>query len=452
MGSRLPRAFRPVVRNERGLAALEAASYSDVKQAAAGRSIHVRVDPRVELFSILARLAGFAEYSQAPDYAYTRAVDSHFAAFAGHPAVASMRSLRRWHGVSHDAVMNLAWHVTDPPELAELVPFDPRPPALDRRWKVRSARGFLDAARRFARDSGFQRFWEAQHDLLEQTQARFASVLEKEALLAWFDSFFGVPEDLRFYAAPGMLTGGSGYGVSAQVGRTALIHQIIGVSRLDEHELPWFDADNLSTIVHEYCHAFVNPLVHRFEEDLEASGKRIYPYVEDAMELQAYANWKSMVYESLVRAATVQFLELHRGQQAAREEIRVHRFQYSFLWMDELCALLDEYEKNRQRYPSLEALMPRVAALLNDYAGRIGAIVAEREQRKVYWQARVPSVSSEIEQEVAERLERSSKLIDDALSACASDPGDLVRCVREALGSVSFERDIQVWVPESLAA
>src|SRR5271157_6324980 len=81
-------------------------------------------DPRVELMSIIFRLAGNEEYTQGRVPAYITAIDSHFARFHDHEAVRLARELRETDGVSFDAVMNMAVHVTDAESLAERVPFD----------------------------------------------------------------------------------------------------------------------------------------------------------------------------------------------------------------------------------------------------------------------------------------------------------------------------------------
>ena len=57
-------------------------------------AIGIRVDARVEIASVMARLAGFEEYQVAGLADYDAAVDAHFAPFRGHPAIATLRDLR----------------------------------------------------------------------------------------------------------------------------------------------------------------------------------------------------------------------------------------------------------------------------------------------------------------------------------------------------------------------
>src|ERR1022692_3275915 len=77
-------------------------------------------DSRIELMSILFRLAGNKEYHQCRIPAYDKAMDSYFAPYRDHDAVRLARSL----GVGFDAPMKLAVHVRDVDTVGELGPFD----------------------------------------------------------------------------------------------------------------------------------------------------------------------------------------------------------------------------------------------------------------------------------------------------------------------------------------
>ena len=77
-----------------------------VYEAAVGK-ITIEVDPRVELISIVCRLAGYPEYNDGTLRPYVKAVEKHFGDFDGHPAIKTPhldRLARDVHGRSHDTV------------------------------------------------------------------------------------------------------------------------------------------------------------------------------------------------------------------------------------------------------------------------------------------------------------------------------------------------------------
>ena len=72
------------------------------------RAVTVGVDPRVELISIIFRLAGNREYNQGKVLRYTADVKRQFGPYKEHPVIKLAVSLRKKYGVSFDAPMSLA--------------------------------------------------------------------------------------------------------------------------------------------------------------------------------------------------------------------------------------------------------------------------------------------------------------------------------------------------------
>ena len=121
------------------------------EQRAKEPPLRVAVDPRVELVSIIFRLAGNPEYGRGQVGSYTRDADQHFAPFKDHAVVAIARKLRQTRRVGYDAPMALAVHLKDTERLETVVPLEPWPESLDSRWTPQAVRELLEAARQFVR-------------------------------------------------------------------------------------------------------------------------------------------------------------------------------------------------------------------------------------------------------------------------------------------------------------
>ncbi|MHC4550545.1 MAG: DUF4932 domain-containing protein [Planctomycetota bacterium] len=358
---------------------------------AAEPALAVNVDPRVELLSIIFRLAGNPEYSQGKVASYVADVEAHFGKHRQHAAIETARRLRREYGVSFDAVMSMAVHVEDARTLKEAVPFSPRPAELDRRWRVADARLFLDKARRFAEETDFAGFLKEHQPLFDTAVTRFHQVVEESAGFDWFDRFFGARPGARFTVALGMLNGGACYGPRIRISRKREdLYCILGVWSTDDEGLPRFDRDMLSTVAHEFCHSYVNWLVDKNEKKLKKAGETIYPLVASEMKRQAYGNWKTMMCESLVRASVVRYVHATRGPEAAQKEVEA-QVGRSFRWTPQLSELLEEYEAQRKRYKTLEAFMPRVAAFFKDYAPDF----AKEQEKRAAGEPKVVSMTPE---------------------------------------------------------
>ncbi|MGA2531645.1 MAG: DUF4932 domain-containing protein [Candidatus Aminicenantales bacterium] len=377
-------------------------------------SLRVLVDPRIELMSIIFRLAGNQEYNQGRIPSYNKDVDAYFAAFKSHAAVVRASALRESHGVSFNAPMSLAIYLTAPPALAERVPLDPLPSGVDERWTAADARAFLADLRSFARDTKFDAFLAAHQTLYHTSVDGLQQVIREARVIEWFDGFFGRRAAADFIIPLGMLNGGGSYRASAHLaGGAEEIYSVLGVWAMDDKGLPKFDKGVAGTIVHEFCHSYSNPIVDAHLEALKAAGEKIFPVVESELRQQAYSTWQTMMYESVVRACSVRYALATSGLGAAASEIGYNR-ERLFLWTGGLSELLGEYEKNRAAYPTLDAFFPRVITFFDDYArtGRAAADLAALRKEK---SARMEALAAKAPKVVSISPDNGAKDVDPAL-------------------------------------
>ena len=92
-----------------------------------GEEISISVDPRVELFSTIHRLAGTHQYDDNHLPGYIRDVEDHFGRFRDHRAVRLAVELRESHNLDGNSPMALAVYLTDPPGLEGRGPLLPPP-------------------------------------------------------------------------------------------------------------------------------------------------------------------------------------------------------------------------------------------------------------------------------------------------------------------------------------
>lgn len=86
------------------------------------------------------------------------------------------------------------------------------------------------------------------------------------------------------------------------------------------------------------------------------------------MAKQAYGNWKTVINESLVRAAVICYmLDKDYKPEEIKNEL-LEQVQRNFRWMPELVSLLRKYEERQVKYGSFENFYPRVIDFFEDYA------------------------------------------------------------------------------------
>ena len=256
--------------------------------------IDVRVDPRVELLSVVFRLAGNPEYSQARVESYAAAVDEHFAPFQDHAVVAHARRLRAVRGVSFDAVASLAIHL-DPAMVSNVLSpwaeatFDPWPARLDARWgDAKDIRLFLGELADFVDKSDAAGFFASHRSLYDHSVRQVQALLDEHADLAWFDEFFGARARSRFCLAIGLLNGGNSYGPSvALADGSEELYCVLGCWTTDDEGMPLFPRSVLQTIAHEFCHSYCNPIVDAHLDEFRPAGEGVFELAADGRRKQA---------------------------------------------------------------------------------------------------------------------------------------------------------------------
>lgn len=327
----------------------------------------VGVDPRIELVSIIFRLAGNSEYNQCRIASYDHDLKTYFASWQNHACVVLARSLREKYGVSYDAPMSLAvrlpaldqWREGAPPTLTT-------PKGLDGRWRPEDVKEFLARLQAFRADSHFNEFFK-QHEALFKLTTERAQQMACEARLEWFEKFFGIRPGARFHLTLGLTNGPCCYGVSTRLGDQEELYSILGVWESNWLGQPKFSSGMIGTVIHEFGHSYSNPIVSRHMAALKSAGERIFPHVQTQMRQQAYGSWQTMMLESLNRAVEVRYEMSHGGPEAAKRAI-AYNVGRGFAWTGGLADLLGQkYEGRRDQYPTLDAFFPKIAAFFNEY-------------------------------------------------------------------------------------
>lgn len=298
-------------------------------------TITVAVDRRVELFSVLERLAGRPEYNVATT-PYAAAADAWFGLLREAPAVHALRDLIATNGIGYDAAMTLAVHLDD--DLASTVPLEPLPVGVDPRWEGVDLDRLLADVATFAVDSGFDAFADSQQAYADSVVEAFEALVADRPIAAWLDGLFDRPAHGALTVVPGLLTGQMSYGVRNE--NEGSVYAIMSLEAPDGDGVP---APGLLTeeyLVHEFLHSYVNPVVHGALDRFDGAAP-LLDAAAPAMAQQAYATREVVVQESIVRALTILYLRDEVGRDAANESLE-GQIDRGFVWTADLAVTLDE--------------------------------------------------------------------------------------------------------------
>ncbi len=326
-----------------------------------------KVDKRTELLSIVFRLAGNFEYNDDIYKSYVSDIHSHFDKYKDHPLIAFAKELNNKNGVCFDAVMYMAIYLEQPPLLNPVVPFSAKVP--EGRWGQDNANKFAGLLKQFYSDAKFEEFFKEQEGLYDTAQEKFMPVYE--ALdVNWYNQYYGAQPDGSLNIIIGLGLGGGNYGPKIKYpdGKEDT-YAIMGTWSIDSTNKPFYTVDNcLPTLIHEFNHSYVNHLTKKYEKDFESSGAKLFDLVKAGMRNQHYINWQTMMNEALVRASVIRYMLKHNTDGTAAKYQLITEFGNGFFWMKGLVESLGVYEKNRNKYPTLESYMPTLIDFYNGVA------------------------------------------------------------------------------------
>ena len=330
-----------------------------------------RVDERVELLSIVFRLAESDEYSSEIFKLYTDKINAHYGSFKNHELIRFIKKLRKDKNVGYEAVMMMAVHIDS--KLNPLIEFTD---ATAGSWGKDNAYRFIRLLKKFYKDTGSKAFFKSNQGLYEEVSKRFLPVYE-HLDLAWYTSFYGKEPNEKFVIINGVGNGAGNYAASfnATNGKRQ-VYAIMGTTDTDSTGMAIFPVDRyFPTLVHEFNHSFVNLFLDKDPGPFKKSGEIIYKVVASKMNNGGYGSWQSMLIEAQVRAAVIKYMKDHKfPENDISREVNEQKYR-GFLWIEELVAELESYDRQRNNYPTLESYLPNLAKAYDIYAKNMNTYV-----------------------------------------------------------------------------
>jgi len=353
-----------------------------------------RIDKRVELLSIVFRLAGNPEYNYQTFPLYTEKIEAYFGKYKKHKLIRFIQKKLHKRGIAYDAVMQMAIHITQPPEMQPLVPFTDEIP--ENRWGKKNAVKFLKLLNEFYTDARCEDFFEENAGLYQKVEQRFYTMY-KEIDLDWYQRFYGIPPENLFEIIIGLGNGPGNYGPKLILpNKHETVYAIMGIYEVDEQGLPiYFSKGYLPILIHEFNHSFVNKTVEKFHNELQKAGEILYEKVLPEMQRQAYGNWQTLFNESVVRAAVIIYMKEHNYDEKSINKEMTRQLNRGFYWMEGLVKELENYEQNRKQYPDLESFMPKIVKFFNKTTTQIDELKQKIEKKRPVIVSIKPFVNNE---------------------------------------------------------
>lgn len=332
----------------------------------ANKKAHSTVDKRVEILSIIFRLAGNPEYNMKFAKNYVNDIHNHFDKYEDHSVVKFAKELAQEKNMGFSKVMFLATHLQFVNNKFLLIKESES--NLKGKWDEADAVNFVKLLNDFYYKSEFELFFNTHKLFYDEATKEFdQSVSEFDQ--EWYLNYYG-DHEVDYKVVLGLGDGGANYGPSfTPVGKKRIVYAIMGSWTYDKEGKPLFPKDTyLTYLVHEFNHSFVDHILEEdsaIESNLKPSGERLLDKKKYEMQLEGYEDWHSLINESLVRASVVRYMIDHKESPEAVEQEILKQQKKGFGWIKDLVVLLGEYERSRMKYKTFESFYPRITAFFN---------------------------------------------------------------------------------------
>lgn len=328
------------------------------------------VSETVELVSVIARLAGLEEYSTTYGGSYVEDINNWFSNYKNHEAVIYQQELRSKYIIAYDAVASMGVHlVVD----NGLVKFGYEKEFLESRWQEVDLNTYLSKLNKFYSDTHFHEFFTSHKDYYETALSAYDRNVLPYFHQDWYEKFYGTESNEYYRVIIGFGNGGENYGCKRKLDNNKC--DVFNISCYFESDKYYSNGWNYaSLLVHEFNHSFVNPLIENSDSNyalVKDASDWMFEFSKWAMSLaQAYNNSRTVMNESVVRAAVLVYLQENGFTMDQIKTQMYEEISRGFTWTPELFNALQYYSSHRDQYGTLNDYYPEIAKCLDKYVAK----------------------------------------------------------------------------------
>jgi len=338
--------------------------------------ILIKVDPRIELICIVQTFTAWNEVGIVRNSSYKQRVVEYFSKYSDHEAITLYEELLE-KGFSFDEPINFMLHLTEPPELRIRIPFDEH--LIERAGGNRELlMKFVHALRKFVKDTEFMKFIELNREFYRKIEERSRRDINVSRIAYILRDFFGFLKHKNVIILAPLIHVTVGYGAYMSVNGTTEMYAVMGPTSLVPEER-WRGKLVEYLALHEFIHAYVNPLTDKYFEENPESRSEMEPLMDpifEKMRAMAYGALETTINEHIVRAIMCLVKECHYGMSATIELERQERA--GFIYIKRIYKLVEEYYAKRKKV-SFNEYHQKIMSLLKRSAEEVRA---EKELRR----------------------------------------------------------------------
>ncbi len=320
------------------------------------KEIAVVVDERVELITTTQLLFGYPLVGRT-DIQYKHDVEQYFAAYENDADVAVMLKITQ-NGFSFVKPFNYVYHFTFP-EFKKQADFSSYENDVLEFGKIHDTLLRFNAAlQRFYEKTSFHNFYLSHQSFYDSITAPIKKLVDRYNLVQTLEAHYGTKQNnYTLVLSPLFIEAGMSTWIEHKNGNN--LYSIVGPN-LDSKATPNFDTNQIVQylLIHEFSHPFCNPYIDENYPQLEKDSTLFGP-ISKALDEQGCGDWKSALCEMLTRANEIVLVRKVFGR-AEADKVYDQYMKQQWIYIEGLVPLVDKFQADRKKYPTLKHLMPEV--------------------------------------------------------------------------------------------
>lgn len=318
--------------------------------------IHSTVDERMELQSIVFRLAGAQEFVNNDFKEYSDAIDKYFNKYSDHEIIRFIQDIRSRKNIAYSLipVSTPMLEIKENGVVSNMEnAYGPAVAVWGEDWDR-----YVQLLNDFYRKSKFNKFFSSQSGTYRKALADIDKMLARIDT-SWFAKTFGNYYEPRVYLC--MANGSHNYSFTDSTGKSGY-GIALGYSPISFNY-------NYNVIIHEMAHRYT-AMSDDYYPDAENAMTRIFEnkWLVERYRQNAYPQKSAVFNEWLTDLVVIMYNmatdTVAGGRQRVLNDINLAEGMYGYIWMGRSVEFMDNFYNDRDSYPYFQDFMPRLCEFL----------------------------------------------------------------------------------------
>ena len=329
--------------------------------------VTVSVDPRIELISIIQTLAGVKHLTRLT-FDYKDDVLDYFNEYKDHSAVKLFKEYdSKGFNYQRPMYFMLCCNYNKGLLSFDKELYNKEQSDIFFRYK-KQIDDLIHQLNDFISVSKFDNFFNSSKNRYAKYISDYEKVVNIVDVKERLEQYYGIDQESYNVILVPLLKAG-GYGINIKDEEESNdIYCIMGPMYIRNNNLLFYEEDFPKDMeYHEFSHSFINPLTSKNMDKIERNHElvKLFEEVKDDMENQAYGAMEGFLNEYIVRSVVARLINKYEGEKYYKNIIEYEK-ENGFIYIEEVCNSLENYENNRDKYPTFESYYDEIIKCLSN--------------------------------------------------------------------------------------